>query len=100
MPEAAHMAERIEQARADLAQRLNLDPGEIEVISATAVTWRSSALGCPQPDMMYTQALVPGYRIVLGGQARQHHYHGAKGKPPFLCPTEQVQRPLPVNGPD
>jgi hypothetical protein len=35
--------------------------------------------------MMYTQALVDGYRIVLRVGGDEVTYHGANGKPPFRC---------------
>jgi hypothetical protein len=53
------------QAVADLADQLGVDPTSIEVIVDEQVTWRNGSLGCPEPGMVYTQALVDGYRIVL-----------------------------------
>ncbi len=40
------------------------------VLRAEAVTWPDGSLGCPEPGMQYTQALVPGYwvEIVVGGE--------------------------------
>jgi len=59
----------------DLAARLQVMPGEIEVIRAEETQWPNSALGWPEPGMMYTQALVPGYRVILGCDGRQFEYH-------------------------
>lgn len=50
---------------ADLAGRLGVDVDEIEVIRGESVTWNDGSLGCPKPGMMYTQALVDGYWVVL-----------------------------------
>ncbi|HKL52242.1 MAG TPA: hypothetical protein VJ908_13820 [Wenzhouxiangellaceae bacterium] len=83
----------VSQAREDLARRLEIDKTEITVIDAGFVTWPNSALGCPEPDMMYTQALVPGYRIRLRADGALHHYHGAEGRPPGYCPTDRVTEP-------
>lgn len=67
---------KLEQdVKLDLAGQLDLDISAIKVVSSTAVTWRDGSLGCPQPDMMYTQALVPGYRIVLQVDGREYAYH-------------------------
>ena len=87
--------QQIAHSQADLANRLGLDPADISVVSSGAVTWRSGALGCPKPDMNYTQALVPGFQIILqAGQAR-YHYHAAAGRPPFYCPAAQTESPSP-----
>jgi hypothetical protein len=64
-------------------------PEDIEVLVAEEVTWSDGSLGCPEPDGMYTQALVEGYRIVLDVGGQEVHYHGARGEPPFLCEDPQ-----------
>jgi len=88
----------VSQARNDLARRIEIDEAEITVIDAEFVTWPNSALGCPEPDMMYTQALVPGYRIRLRADGALHHYHGANGRPPSHCPAERVTEPAAGTG--
>jgi hypothetical protein len=50
---------------ADLAGRLGVRADEIEVIRGESVVWNDGSLGCPQPGMMYTQALVAGYQVIL-----------------------------------
>lgn len=72
-------------AVADLAEQEGVDPAEIEVVAHEQVTWRDGSMGCPQEGMMYTQALVPGYRIVLRVKGGEVAYHGARGGPPFRC---------------
>ena len=92
-----------EQARRDLSQRVELAAEAIEIERAEYVTWRSGAVGCPEPGTGYTQALVPGYRIVLKAGGAIHHYHGARGRAPFRCPGERIDKPLPdapANRPD
>ena len=86
------------QAESDLAHRLEIDASDIELIEAQFVRWPNSALGCPEPDMMYTQALVTGYRIRLVADGRPYHYHGARDKPPFYCPAERVSPPAADSG--
>jgi len=84
-----------EQARDDLAQRLQINASEIVLQQGENVTWPDGALGCPEPGMFYTQALVPGYRIVFSASSCKHYYHGQHGKPPFYCPAERAGEPLP-----
>jgi hypothetical protein len=76
---------QIEQATIDLADRLGVKPGAVTLISYEPVTWGDGSLGCPQPDMMYTQALVDGYQIQLQVDGQVYNYHGANGEDPFLC---------------
>ena len=69
----------------DLAVRLGLAADVIEVVLTEDVTWRNGSLGCPQPGMSYTQALVDGYRMVLEAGGEEYHYHAATGDDPFYC---------------
>lgn len=59
----------------DLSSCLAVPAEEIEVIRVEEVQWPNSALGWPEPGMMYTEALVPGYRVILGCGGRQFEYH-------------------------
>ena len=69
----------------DLAERLGVDESAITVVSVAEVTWPDGSLGCPQPGMMYTQALVNGSLIVLDVDGTTYEYHaGADGRP-FYC---------------
>ena len=93
VPVPMNMSRQIEFARADLAQRLDVDPGQVVLSGAQAVTWRSGALGCPEPGMHYTQALVPGTVIYLKVDTTIHAYHAKVAGRPFYCPRERVEPP-------
>lgn len=75
----------IDTAVADLAATEGVADADIEVVTAERVTWPDGALGCPQPGEVYTQALVPGYRIVLRVASTEYSYHGADGSDPSRC---------------
>ena len=81
----------VELAAADLATRLQVDRGAIEVVDAQVVTWPDGSLGCPRPGEMYTQALIEGSRLILGtnGRTRIYIYHAAADGQPFLCPSDE-----------
>jgi hypothetical protein len=82
--------------RADAARMLGLaDGGAALQVTAEAVTWSDGSLGCPQPGMMYTQALVPGWRVVVGDGARQWAYHASRAGAWVLCPAGRARGPLP-----
>ena len=76
-------------AKSDLATRLGVDPDELEVVSAETVTWPDGSLGCPEPGMSYTQALVDGSKVVLGHDDRVYVYHAGADGEPFLCPSDE-----------
>ncbi|MEU4192017.1 hypothetical protein AB0E69_08975 [Kribbella sp. NPDC026611] len=83
----------LDQARADLAKRLGIDSSQIKVVSSDEVTWPDGSLGCPEPGMMYTQALVPGHRTVLEAAGKRYSYHSGGRRAPFLC-----EHPKPPTG--
>jgi hypothetical protein len=73
-----------EEAIDDLLVRLG-EGATVEVVLYEDVVWRDGSLGCPQPDMAYTQALEDGYRIELTDGEIVYHYHGVTNGVPFLC---------------
>ena len=95
-----HPNEQIELSKKDLAQRLDVPPDSVVLSGARRVTWRSGALGCPEPGMNYTEALVPGSVIYLQVDNMIHAYHAKFGSKPFYCPRERVEQPLLEEGKD
>lgn len=83
----------VEQARADLASRLGVPIDQITVVRVGEVTWRNGALGCPQPGMAYTQALVNGMQILLEAGGQPYAYHSGGTGAPFFCadPEEPLE---------
>lgn len=77
--------EILEEIVADLAQALGAAPGEIEVLHDEAVTWSDGSLGCPEPDKVYMQMLVPGYRVILGHGGQQYDYRASERGTFRLC---------------
>ena len=77
--------ELLEAAVADAAERAGVDAAAVSVVTAEAVTWRDGSLGCPEPGMMYTQALVPGFRVVLEAGGEELHFHAAEPGPLTYC---------------
>lgn len=76
----------VEQAIADLASRLGVDPSTIEVVSVEEVDWPDASIGCPQPGMSYAQVLVNGSRIVLRADGTEYAYHQGGTREAFYCP--------------
>jgi hypothetical protein len=80
----------IEQAVADLAQRLSMAAEEILVLRAEMVTWPDASLGCPQPGMKYKQVPEDGALIVLQAMGMVYEYHLGGSRGLFLC--EQIHK--------
>lgn len=57
-----------------LAEALGLDVAEISFISTEAVDWPDGCLGAARPGMMCTQAIVPGFRIVMEAGGLEYEY--------------------------
>ncbi len=91
-------ADLLERTKADAAQRSGRKPEEIEVIAAESVTWSDGSLGCPQPGMAYTQAIVEGYRIRLRAGGEELDYHAGRGGHFVLCPAGRSKQPAPSGG--
>jgi len=62
---------------ADAAGRLGVDPADVRVVDAHEETWSDGSLGCPEPGMMYTQALVDGYQVIVEANGTRLDYRGS-----------------------
>jgi hypothetical protein len=85
----------VDAALDDAVRRTELDRSRLKVISAEAVTWSDGSLGCPMPGVLYTQALVPGYRIRIQANSEVLDYHAGRRGPPVLCPQGRSTEPVP-----
>ena len=92
-PEKISVDQQIQDAIADLATRSGIAIDAITVKEARSVQWASSAMGCPKPDMGYTQALVPGVRLLLEANGTIYYYHGGTGGSLFNCPAKYAEAP-------
>ena len=87
------MAPMLDQIRADAAQRAGVPVDHVKVLSVAAVTWADGSLGCPEPGMMYTQALVRGYRIGVDAAGTNLVYHAGPHNRFVYCPPERARPP-------
>ncbi|MGE5337867.1 MAG: hypothetical protein ACM3PU_08555 [Gemmatimonadota bacterium] len=94
-PMANGQAQIVRSALAHAARTSGLAPSALVVESAIRVIWPDGSLGCPEPGMVYTQALVPGYRIrIRAGDALLDYHASARGEL-TLCPPGRSTEPLP-----
>jgi hypothetical protein len=49
--------------------------------------WPDGSLGCPQPGMLYTQVLTPGYQVVVEAGGEEYDYRMGRTGTFRLCAT-------------
>jgi hypothetical protein len=67
-------AAAIEQAKKVVNEKLAVPRSDLAVESATAATWPSAALGCPEKGEMYAQVVTEGFRVLLVGKEKEKRY--------------------------
>ncbi len=77
--------ELLDRILADAAERAGVAVDDIEVRRAEEVVWNDGSLGCPEPGMMYTQALVDGYHVVLEADGTELDYRASATGDFRLC---------------
>jgi hypothetical protein len=90
----ATLAEVTASALDDAVRTTGLASSELRVLSAGPVTWGDGSLGCPEEGMLYSQALVPGYRIRVQAQDRVLDYHASRDGRLLLCPEWRSVPPV------
>jgi len=98
VPDTVIASEIVRTAIADLRGRLNDGDAEIEVVSVDEVDWPDGSIGCPQPGMVYTQAIVNGTRIVLRHAGTDYSYHQGGRRSVFYCPPDLRRAAPPRRG--
>ena len=59
----------------NLAQQLQIDIDQIEVVSVEPVEWSDACLGVYTADMMCAQVITPGYLVIVAVDGEQYEYH-------------------------
>ena len=86
----ADLREFTDQAIAAAATERGVAEEEIEVVRAEEVEWPDGARGCPEEGELYTQAIVPGYLVVLDVAGEEQYWHGGEGEAPFHCENPEA----------
>jgi hypothetical protein len=73
---------------ADAARRFSVAESSVVLASAEQLTWNDGSLGCASPGMNYSQALVPGYRIVAKSATGAFVYHTDTNGNLAVCDTD------------
>ncbi|MEH1827318.1 MAG: hypothetical protein V7L22_18460 [Nostoc sp.] len=84
----------------DLARRQGISTRELQIIDYNQQTWRNGCLELPQPDEICTQALIPGWRIVVSNGKQNWIYHtNNNGRSLRLASANTPSENLPVQLP-
>lgn len=70
-----------------------VDRAQLVIARAQSVVWNDGSLGCPEPGMEYTQALVNGYWIIIEAAGKKYDFRVGSGGSFRLCPPGQGQPP-------
>jgi hypothetical protein len=84
----------------DLVQQKGVKRSTISVASLEEVVWNDGSLGCPQPGMAYTQALVNGFYVILQADGTQFPYHTRGTRSFVLCDNQKGTPPAVGTNPD
>ena len=79
----------------EAAKLANVPPQELVIVRAEAVVWSDGSLGCPEPGMQYTQALVNGYWVVIRSAEQVYDFRLSRDGSFRLCPEGHGHPPLP-----
>jgi hypothetical protein len=71
---------------AAIAEDLGVSPETVQVVSMEPRNWPDSSLGCPQPDMLYAQVVMPGYLVLVDVSGERIEYHTDERGTVVRCP--------------
>lgn len=82
---------QVNQAKSDLAQRLDVNPDQITALNIEEKQFSDASLGVPEPGKSYAQVITPGFVIQLEVQDQTYRYHASEQRvvlvPPEMTPT-------------
>lgn len=95
---APRMQERVpqrilESILNEAATLANVPREKLAIMRAESVVWNDGSLGCPEPGMMYTHALVNGYWVVINAGGKTYDFRVDAGGRFHLCPAGRGRPP-------
>jgi len=77
----------------DAATVTATDVSDVELVMTKAITWNDGSLGCPEPGMMYTQALVDGFQVVVRAADQELDYRVGRNGAFMICEGGGIDAP-------
>jgi len=78
-------ADVMDNVLAALEKLTGSERAAFKVLRAEEKLWPDGSLGCPQPGMVYSQATVPGYHVVVDHAGREYDYRVGGNRYLVLC---------------
>ena len=72
-------------AMQDAAAHLGVAASDLSVQQVEEREWGDSSLGCPQPGLLYSQVVTPGFLVVINSRGKQLEYHSDTRGRVVLC---------------
>lgn len=83
----------------EVSRESGVERSDLEVVRAEQATWNDGALGCPQPNVEYTQMIVQGYWVIVRAGGEEFDYRvddrgrfvrctGATRRAPIVYPPD------------
>lgn len=69
----------------EAVSHLGVPASQLRVSDLQRRTWPDSALGCPQPGVLYAQVVTPGFVVFVDGVGKQLEYHADTRGRAVLC---------------
>jgi|SRR5919199_4767610 hypothetical protein len=69
----------------DAAAHLGVAATDMSVQQVEEREWGDSSLGCPQPGLLYSQVVTPGFLVVINSRGKQLEYHSDTRGRVVLC---------------
>lgn len=92
---AGSMADAV---RVLVAKELKISADSLELVSAEEVMWGDASLGCPEPDKVYAQVVVPGWRMIFeGGGGKLYDVHTSDKPEQYVICRELSTKPGPID---
>ena len=79
----------------EAAKLANVPRQQLVIVRAEAVVWNDGSLGCPEPGMEYTQALVNGYWVLIKAAEQTYDFRVGGGGSFRFCPEGRGHPPRP-----
>lgn len=79
----------------EAASLADVPVSEVTVVRAEQTVWNDGSLGCPEPGMMYTQALVDGYWVEVEAGGETYDFRVGSNGSFRLCPPGMGRPVLP-----
>ena len=87
--------------RRDASRRTQISLKELEIVESNPRTWNNGCLGLSQPAEVCTQALVPGWRVVVSDGKQNWIYHtNSNGRLLRIASAETPTGNLPAKLPE